>query len=1197
MSLADRIASAVTRHSRIAIVVMLLLTVVVGAGAPMVESSSSLDQFQTESDESKKLDYIDANFSTGEDNTTTAQIIVRGDNVLSRDALISTLEFEQRLYDNETINATLVDDGAISGVANAVARTAIAQEEVAALQERAANLSEARAELEAERAALEARSQALNETAAQLRGGLAALQQDPQLDPRTAFEQVQANETSANATVTLTDDDYQVFERAAQQLRAATQSGNQTAIQSAYELGTQVVLADRYQSLSERGDELADRGERLGERADQLQADREALEDAEPPTLGEQIAQLESMNESEVEEAVSALLSENGDSNGPLGLMPNTYEPGATTAGSTMVFVTQTSDVATAAPGTATDENIDAQLAMQDLGDAADDLRYTVFGAGVITEEIDASMSDSLTIVGPLALLFVLVALVVAYRDPLDIVLGLLGIAGVLTWTFGFMGWADIAFNQIFVAVPVLLIGLSIDYAIHVFMRHREERQELSEMAADGGDEVDSGPRNSMRIALGGVGIALLWVTATTVIGFLSNLTSPVPPIRDFGIVSSVGILAALFIFGVLIPALKVELDELLESYGFDRTKRAFGTGGGRFSSVLSVGATVARRAPHIVILLVVLVSVVGAYGGTQVSTEFQQEDFLADDPPDWMKDLPEPFKPSEYTAKSTLSFVNDRFIREDSNAELLIEGDVTQSNTLERIAAARQLAGEKNVTQTLPNGEPALTTPVSVMRDVAATNETFNATFTAADTDGDGVPDQNVTAVYDGLFDVAPDRAGQYIYRTDGGYESLRMTVSIVGGASGGDVTDQMRDVAGDLTGDGLETTATGTAVLNKIVQDQLLETVIQSLIISLLAVFLFLMATYRVSDGSASLGAVTLLPVAFAVAWIVGTMYLLDVPFNVVTGMITSLTIGLGVAYSIHLSERYTQELERSETVWEAMHTAVTGTGGALLGSAATTVGGFGVLVFAILPPLQQFGLITGLTIIYAFLGSVFVLPSLLVVWTRYFGPDWARDQIRSDGDADGPDGVTVTNGDAPAVTNGQGAGSVATRTVDHEHVRPGQDLTVEVALTSADGRVGLREHFDGNEVSVVSVDPEPESVATHGGTLYAVWDLDDEPVRVTYTATVPQMATDGEAYTFEGTVLTAAADREVTGDEVVRVVADLFERVVARGTVTADDLAAAEERLAAGELSEAQFERIYRTWLGETEVLEAARTTGED
>jgi predicted RND superfamily exporter protein len=70
--------------------------------------------------------------------------------------------------------------------------------------------------------------------------------------------------------------------------------------------------------------------------------------------------------------------------------------------------------------------------------------------------------------------------------------------------------------------------------------------------------------------------------------------------------------------------------------------------------------------------------------------------------------------------------------------------------------------------------------------------------------------------------------------------------------------------------------------------------------------------------------------------------------------------------------------------------MDRTITGTGGALLGSAATTVGGFGTLAFAIFPALQQFGVITGMTIIYAFLASVLVLPSLLVVWVKYFGPE---------------------------------------------------------------------------------------------------------------------------------------------------------------------------------------------------------------
>ena len=1154
MSLADRLASGVTGYSRVAIVVMLLLTVLVGAGAPMVESSSSLDQFQTESEESEKLDYIQQNF-TADDNTTTAQVIVRGENVLTKQSLLSILEFQQRLNANATVNATLVENDSTASVANVVARTALTREEAAALQ---------------------TRQQELNETSQALRGALTTLLQNPNASPQTTFDSVRAN-----TTVEFTDEDEQTFERAAQQLRAAQTEENRTA---AYRLGTRGVLEDQYAAL---------------------RADSESLRGGPAPTLAEQREQLESMNASEIETTVSSVLSGDGP-DGALGLMPSTYEPGATSATSTMIIVTQESTVGSAAQGAAGDATIDSQLTMRSLGDdAANGLNYTVFGSGVISHEIESSQSDSLTIVGPLALVFVIIALIVAYRDPVDIVLGLLGIVAVLMWTFGFMGWTGIDFNQIFVAVPVLLIGLSIDYAIHVFMRHREERLELTDAAADGDDTADSGPRGSMRVALAGVGIALLWVTATTVIGFLSNLTSPVPPIRDFGIVSSAGIFAALLIFGVLIPALKVEFDELLESYGFDRKKRAFGTGGGRFSGVLEVGATAARRAPYIVILLIVLVSAVSAYGGTQVSTAFEQEDFLADDPPDWMKELPEPFKPGEYTAKSTLSFVNDRFIRQDSNAELLVEGNVTRAGTLDRLAAARDDAANKSVTQTLPNGEAAIDGPLSVMRSAARDNESFNATFRAADTDGDGVPDRNITAVYDQLFEVSPDQAGRYIYRTDDGYQSLRLTVSITGGSGGDAVTTQMRDVAGGLSGDGLETTATGTAVLNKIVQDQLLETVIESLVISLVAVFLFLMITYRISDGSASLGAVTLLPVAFSVTWILGTMFLLDIPFNVVTGMITSLTIGLGVAYSIHLSERYTQELERSDSVWDAMETAVTGTGGALLGSAATTVGGFGVLVFAILPPLQQFGIITGLTIVYAFLGSVFVLPSLLVVWTRYVGPEWAAEQIATDGgtaSVSDADEASVASGTATAdttdakdslsaaLTNGEGPTALAYRSVEHADVRPGEAVRVSVTVDRTDGRVGLRDTFNGEGVAVEDVEPAPASVTAHGKSVYAVWDLDNEPAELTYTATIPADAPDGTKYSFGGVVMTGDEDVEIAGEAHATAVADLFERVLARGSVSDDDLAAAEERLAAGDLTQSQFERIYRTWLGEESGVEA-------
>ncbi len=1164
MTIAGRLADVVMDHSKIAIVLMVLLTVAVGAGAPMVEQSSSLDQFQSDSPAGEKLDFIEANFAGQDGKTTTAQLIVRDGNVLSKSAMLDVLAFERALRASPTINDTLAQDNPLVGIPNVVATAAIRQDQARDLQERAAALQANRSRLEAESSALRNRSDALNETAARLQAALTQLRQQPDAPVEPVFRAV-----DRNSSVDLGQPHLETFRRAVEQLRAAR---SEEEAEAAYTLGTQGVLKAEYEALDRRASELEAWGQALQDGAETLESDRQALQNAPAPTLAEQREQLESMNESRIEDLVTTLLSDGGS--GGLGgaggnlftLMPGDYEPGTAQAGATMLVVTQSTETEVSSPVGVSQRIVDAQLAMQEVADArAGSLDYLVFGGGIITHEVDASMADSMTIIGPLALLFVLLALAIGYRDVLDIVLGLFGIGAVLAWTFGFMGWADIAFNQLFVAVPVLLIGLSIDYAIHIFMRHREERvgngtggSALGDAEEDSGSLLGDrdGPRGSMRVALSGVGVALVWVTATTVIGFLSNLTSPVPPIREFGIVSSVGIVAALLVFGILVPALKVELDELLEGWGFDRRKRALGTGGGRASTVLSVGAVAARKGPYVVLVLALLVTVAGGLGGSQVSTAFDQADFLAEDPPDWMKELPEPFKPGDYTAKENLAYVNDNFLREDSKAELLVEGDLARPDTLERLADAEARAAEKPVTKTLSDGQPAIQSPLSVMESVAASNETFNSTFLAADTDGNGVPDRNLTGVYATLFEVAPDRAGSYIVRDGDRYTATRLVVGVEGGAPGAAITEQMQAVAGSLAGDGLTVTATGQPILNKIVQDQLLETVVQSLLITIVAVFVFLMLTYRLTEGSATLGAVTLMPVVLSVAWILGTMYLLGIPFNVLTGMITSLTVGLGVAYSIHLSERYNQELERQGDVWAAMRTAVTGTGGALVGSAATTVGGFGVLVFAILPPLQQFGLITGLTIIYALLGSVLVLPSLLVIWTRFVGPAPAKAQVKNRGAAPtepGPEGVPddgvhgdgvpddLTPGDASpgetaagtgatgpeeaatrqsgtgptSAANGgaalaNGATDAATpgglppavpeaadslgpvRAVDHTRVLPGRPVGVGVAADERGGRLVLRESISTGTLAVVDVSPEPVDVVERARELVVTWDL---------------------------------------------------------------------------------------------------------
>ncbi|MFC6729237.1 MMPL family transporter, partial [Natronoarchaeum mannanilyticum] len=65
------------------------------------------------------------------------------------------------------------------------------------------------------------------------------------------------------------------------------------------------------------------------------------------------------------------------------------------------------------------------------------------------------------------------------------------------------------------------------------------------------------------------------------------------------------------------------------------------------------------------------------------------------------------------------------------------------------------------------------------------------------------------------------------------------------------------------------------------------------------------------------------------------------------------------------------------------------------------ATTATGFGVLALALAPPLQRFGIVTGLSIVYAFVACITVLPSLLVLRERAIERWAARESVASGGD----------------------------------------------------------------------------------------------------------------------------------------------------------------------------------------------------
>jgi predicted RND superfamily exporter protein len=157
-----------------------------------------------------------------------------------------------------------------------------------------------------------------------------------------------------------------------------------------------------------------------------------------------------------------------------------------------------------------------------------------------------------------------------------------------------------------------------------------------------------------------------------------------------------------------------------------------------------------------------------------------------------------------------------------------------------------------------------------------------------------------------------------------------------------------------------------------------------VNSLAIAMTLAAIFLTLVYAL-EGRPSLGLVTLSPIAVTLLYLVATMRYLGVPFNTLTATILSVTVGVGIDYSIHVVHRFVEELGKRNDPTEAARVTLRGTGGALFGTTVTTVSaGATLYTLSLTPILVQFGLLISLSVTYSFLTSVVVLPAVLLVWT---------------------------------------------------------------------------------------------------------------------------------------------------------------------------------------------------------------------
>ena len=256
----------------------------------------------------------------------------------------------------------------------------------------------------------------------------------------------------------------------------------------------------------------------------------------------------------------------------------------------------------------------EAELTIRDMAvDSRGPLEGSGLSPAVVSEETSAATGSEMILLMGLALAVIALLLLLFTRSLFDLVLSLLGLILTIVWVMGAQGWLGPnglgligAPNILTTMVPIMLIGLVVDYAIQTVGLYREQRNE--------GNDV----RVSARLGLRSVIIPLSLAAITTIVSFLTNLTSPIPANGDFGVVAGVGVAAGLIVMLALLASSRALLDRWRESRGSLPPARPIsGAIPGVGPAVEALGGLLARRPGPFMVVIGVITLVLGVASDT----------------------------------------------------------------------------------------------------------------------------------------------------------------------------------------------------------------------------------------------------------------------------------------------------------------------------------------------------------------------------------------------------------------------------------------------------------------------------------------------------------------------------------------------------------------------------------------------------
>ncbi|WP_421907956.1 efflux RND transporter permease subunit [Methanolacinia petrolearia] len=547
-------------------------------------------------------------------------------------------------------------------------------------------------------------------------------------------------------------------------------------------------------------------------------------------------------------------------------------------------------------------------------------------------EDIQKNMTNLIT----LAMILMVVAMALMFGHVRYRMLPVLVVFCGIILTFGVMGLTGIQISMVVVAAFPVLIGIGIDYAIQFQSRFDEEVRHSSIQKAIWITITSSGP-------------SILKAMIATALGFVAlSLLAPSPMISDFGTICIVGIVCCYLCAMIIVPVFAkiVKYRPKYDYNGADGFDSPAQNGNkisimGKYDNLLGRFALKIAKNPVPVLLILIMLAIIGIQLDSKVIID-TDEDMMVD------QDMPAMVSMNKLTSVMGSTNTITAYVKADS---------IKDYNTLKYMDNFGEYALSKHTELT---GVKSIVTYIKQYNGgvLPEDKETLEKIWKS-------LPGNIVDSYVNGNTEAVIEFSLEDL--------TIPETQKLI--------SNMEDDLDWYVLHPGMDIAYTGKLVMFVDLINGISDTKNPMTYFGLILISIFLIAVYRRFTAISPV-----IPILMIVGWNGLIMYSLGLNYSLLTATLGAMTIGVASEYTILIMERYEEERDKGNDLYSAIQTAIQKIGTAITVSGMTTVFGFSALLLSTSPIIQNFGLVTVITVGFSLIGAIVVMPAVISVMDRF-------------------------------------------------------------------------------------------------------------------------------------------------------------------------------------------------------------------